>query len=444
MKKPGLRVMSIDGPCGKHLPVAPGDRVVEVDGHPVADELDFRFYAGGRRAELEIVRGSDGRRQSVRVSEPAVRALTFEAMAPARCRNRCLFCFVDQLPAGLRRSLYVKDEDYRFSFLHGNFVTLASLEDAELERIIRLKLGPLYVSVHATDERVRNRLLGRKESRNILESMRALAAGGIVLHAQVVLCPGINDGEILKMTVEDLARLHPAVSSIGIVPVGLTRFRKRNRLHPLRPVSKALAVRLVDLVSEMQRAFRVKLGHPLVFLADELYLKAGRPFPPCTWYGEFPQWENGVGMVTLFERQWKEQRRRRRSRLCSRRRIAAVTGELAFPGLLPYVSWLEQARGVSLRLIPVRNRFFGRRVNVTGLLTGRDVLEQSKRGVGSEDLLLIPDVMLSRGDEPRFLDDLCLGELEQELGIAVQRFRPDPAGVEDALHRSMRKGSTRG
>jgi len=443
VKPTGLEIVSVSLPTRKIRDVQPGDRILRVNGRSVRDELDFRFYGGEGSMKAEILRRSEGIRHLCRLSNRDASALSFEPMAPARCRNRCIFCFVDQLPRGLRASLYVKDEDHRFSFLYGNFVTLASLADCDLDRILEQRLHPLYVSVHATDERVRNLLLGRKKSREILETIRILANGGITLHTQVVLCPGINDGAVLVKTLEDLAGFYPAVSSIAVVPVGLTRYRRERNLHPLRSVRSQEAKRIIQVVEGMQRKLQEKHGNHLVFLADEFYLKAGRDFPPWEIYGEFPQWENGVGMIPLFHRQWAEQRGKRRpAKFPSHGRMVAVTGELAYPCIARYLDGLARSIGIRVRLIPIANRFFGRRVKVAGLVTGRDLLEQVRSARGSEGLLLVPDVMLSR-TEGRFLDDLSLPDLEEGLQMRVARFRPDPQGFETALKNSGGKVSTR-
>ena len=339
------------------------------------------------------------------------------------------------MPDGLRRSLYVKDEDYRFSFLHGNYVTFSSVKDEELDRICRLRLQPLYVSVHATEQRVRNFLLGRKTSRHIMDTLRVLAEGGITLHTQVVLCPGINDGSVLEKTLRDLESLYPAVASIAIVPVGLTRHRKRKGLWPIRGVRKNEANRIIIKIEELQKLFKVKYDESLVFLADEFYRRADHPFPPADAYGDFPQWENGVGMVPLFNHQWE--RRKRRGAPRNRRRTAEfliITGESAYPLVLPYVEWMGNASGATLRLIAVRNRLFGRSVNVTGLIAGQDVIRQARPHLRDRSVLLVPDVMLCR-EEDRFLDGVSMREIEEALSVRVEKFYPDPRGFEKVLRK---------
>ena len=311
MKHKGLRVKALDAGVAEETGIRPGDRIRRVNGHPIEDELDYRFHAAGEEGVAVEVQGCDrGDSRTLRLSGEDLLGVDFVPMQSRRCRNRCLFCFVDQMPDGLRKSLYVKDEDYRFSFLYGNYVTLASVKDEELDRICRLKLQPLYVSVHATEQRVRNLLLGRKTSRDIMDTLGTLAEGGISLHTQIVLCPGINDGSVLEKTLRDLESLYPAVASIAIVPVGLTRHRKRKGLWPIRSFRRNESKKLIIKIEELQEFFKVKHDDYLVFPADEFYRQADHPFPPADAYGDFPQWENGVGMVPFFYQQWERRKRR--------------------------------------------------------------------------------------------------------------------------------------
>ncbi len=431
----GVRIVSIGEAVMGRGGLRPGDRIVRVNGHEVRDELDVRFYGQTPWIRLRVLRGSNGKALSLRICGRELRSLTFEPLRPARCKNRCIFCFVTQLPPGLRPSLYVKDEDYRFSFLYGNFVTLSSLTDAELGRIVEQRMQPLYVSVHATDERVRNFMLGRDRSRNILETLGILAAHGLRVHTQIVLCPGINDGQVLVRTLEDLAALHPSVASIAVVPVGLTRHREKRERVPLRPVSREDALKVLSIVSSLADRFWKRYRDPIVHGADELYLKAGLPLPPPARYGDFPQWENGVGMIASFNAAWKRQKK---TKSCCPRRarvrgaLAAATGELAYPLVRLYLDWLEKSRGVRVDLIRVRNRFFGTRVTVAGLVTGEDLVRELKESRLGSGVILIPDVMLDR-EQRRFLDDMTLLEVEEATGCSAVVFRADPDGFESAL-----------
>lgn len=431
----GVRIVSVgkggDGRDG----LLPGDRILRVNGHGVRDELDVRFYGQTPWVRLKVLRGSNGKALHLRIHGEELRSLTFEPLRPARCKNRCIFCFVTQLPPGLRPSLYVKDEDYRFSFLYGNFVTLSSLTDAELGRIVEQRMQPLYVSVHATDEQVRNFMLGRGRSRNILETLRILAAHGLRVHTQIVLCPGINDGRVLVRTLEDLAALYPSVASIAVVPVGLTRHREKKECVPLRPVTWRDARKVLSIVSDMADRFWKRYRDPIVHGADELYLKAGLPLPPPARYGDFPQWENGVGMIASFQAAWRRQKKAKPGHLrraCVNGAVAAVTGELAYPLVRLYLDWLERSRGVRVDLVRVRNRFFGNRVTVAGLVTGEDLVRGVKECRVDRGVILIPSVMLDR-EQMRFLDDMTLPELERKTGCSAVVFRADPDGFVCAL-----------
>jgi putative radical SAM enzyme (TIGR03279 family) len=436
MKKNGLLIASLDQDLARKTGLEPGDRIVHVDGQPVEDELDYRFHTAEDRVELEVHGLHAKSPRLVTLTDDEPRGICFQPMRTRRCRNKCLFCFVDQLPPGLRKTLYVKDEDYRFSFLYGNFVTLSSIRDEELDRIRRIRMSPIYVSVHATDPDVRDRLLGRKKSRDILKILGKLTDWGITVHAQVVLCPGINDGKVLEKTISDLAGFHPGLASIAVVPVGLTRFRRQNRLTPLRGVGKSDAERIINKIEELKENWKDVYKGSFLFLADEFYWKAERSFPSIREYGDLPQIENGVGMVPLFYAQWEESRKGRPGAV-SRAGSASflvVTGELAYPHVRAYARWLEVAKGVRLNVVPVRNDTLGGQVNVTGLLMGRDLLKQFEKRVSGHEMLLVPDVMLDIKNV-RFLDDISLKDLERILGIPVAAFRPDPEDFEEILER---------
>jgi putative radical SAM enzyme (TIGR03279 family) len=316
------------------------------------------------------------------------------------------------MPRGCRPSLLFKDDDFRASFLFGNYITLGNLCDEDWERIFTQRLSPLYISVHATEPRLRAFLLNNRNAPDIMMQMRRLAAGGIRMHAQIVLCPGINDGMHLMRTVEDLASLYPSVQSIAAVPVGLTGHRKG--LYPLRTYRRSEARHIVNVLTELGIRYRRTYGTRLVFPSDELYIKAGVPFPPARFYEEFPQIENGVGMVAEFLREG--QRIRIPSDLMART-ITAVTGISFAPILHTAMKRFDVVNGQSLRVVTVRNAFFGPSVTVAGLLTGRDILRTLRRKrVG--DLLLIPACAL-KDDERLFLDGMHLQELEAAVGVPV-------------------------
>ena len=429
----GLTIASVAaGSPAERAGIAAGDRLLAVNGRPVRDFLDYRFLTADPRLVLRLVRG-DGRALELTVEkdwdEPLGLDFGGAAFGPVRrCRNRCLFCFVDQLPPGLRPSLYVKDDDYRLSFWEGNFVTLTNLERGDLERIVGLRLSPLYVSVHTTNPALRAHMMGNPRAARIAETLKKLAAGGIALHCQVVLCPGLNDGPELVRTVEDLAALWPAVRSVGIVPVGLTGFRKG--LYPLRPVDAPEAGAVLELVDRYQRLFRRRHGNRLVFAADEFYFLAGAPLPPAGHYEDFPQVENGVGLTRLFLERWRRARGRLPRGLPVRTRVALVTGKLGAWAVAPVVEALAGIENLEVVTLVVANRFFGGGITVAGLLTGRDVLE-ALLSLPRPDLVLVPGAAVQE-QTGLFLDGVSLADLGARLGVPVRAVR-DPAEIAGCL-----------
>lgn len=398
--------------------VRTGDRILSINGHPLRDAIDFQFYAAADHLRLAMERGP-GRHALTLVRRGRDLGVELEPPRPreiATCANKCVFCFVHQLPRGMRSSLYVKDDDYRLSFLHGNYITLSDLGEAELARIEAQRLSPLYVSVHATDPGLRHVLLGRPRSpAAILPRMERLAKAGIRMHAQVVLCPGLNDGPHLERTVFELAPLHPHVATVAVVPVGLTRHRER--LPSLRPLTAEEARDLVDTAHGWQARLRASLGSRVVFLADEIYLLAGRPVPEAAAYEGFPVAEDGIGLVRRFEDDL-ERILRRRVPARDRRVVTVVSGELygrrLGRGLAPLA-----AHGVEARVVAVPNEVFGRRIGVAGLLTGRDIQRRLAECRDLGDEVLVPAVAVRDGDGV-FLDDLTPEDLARELGTRVR------------------------
>jgi putative radical SAM enzyme (TIGR03279 family) len=405
----------------------PGDRIVAINGAPLRDVIDFHFHAGEETLDLSLDR--EGRERTVRMTRRGS-ALGLELAPPrpaeiATCANKCVFCFIHQLPKGMRKSLYVKDDDFRLSFLHGNYITLTDLDEAELTRIETQRLSPLYVSVHATDPDLRHALLGRpRVRRELLPVMERLAKAGIAMHAQIVLCPGWNDGAHLERTVHELARLHPAVPTTAVVPVGLTRHRER--LPDLRAVTPGEAATLVRDIEGWQRAFQATLGTRFVWAADELYLGAGLPLPPGRAYEGFAVAEDGIGLVRRFEDAWARARARPPAPLSRPRRATVVTGELFAPRMRALLDRLA-VPGLTVDLVPIRNEFFGRGIGVAGLLTGHDIqLQLGEAGCGGRGLgdeVLLPAVTLRDGAGV-FLDDLTPADLGAALGTPVTPVEP--------------------
>jgi putative radical SAM enzyme (TIGR03279 family) len=411
-----LEILSIlPGSTAARMGLKPGDSVISVNGEEIHDVIDFRFFSADERLSLAVQKKS-GSLIKLKVSkEPDDNlGLEFAPLRIKRCRNKCIFCFVDQMPPGCRKTLYVKDDDFRASFLHGNFITLDALSESDWERIFRLRLSPLYISVHSTDAGLRASLLRNTKAPDILESLKRLASGGIKMHTQVVLCPGVNDKEHLKRTITDLAGLFPAVSSIAVVPVGITRFRKG--LFPLRIFSRQEARAVLERIEPLARRFKKRFGTRLVFASDEFYIKANVQFPPPSFYEDFPQIENGVGLVATF---MGEVSRTRLPTKIVPVRATVVTGVSFSKILSSILKRLKGMKGAVVRQVTVKNRFFGPSVTVTGLLTGGDILH-ALRGKRLGDMVLIPSSALKE-DGDVFLDDMSVEELERQLKTKVSR-----------------------
>ncbi|MGE5809516.1 MAG: DUF512 domain-containing protein [Nitrospirota bacterium] len=394
------------------LGVRKGDCIIAVNGTEGRDAIDYRFLVAEDRVSLTLLTpGGQPRTVDLEKDPDDTLGLFFAPFPIKRCRNKCIFCFVDQMPPACRKSLYVKDDDFRASFLYGNYITLGALSESDWQRIFHQRLSPLYISVHATDPALRSFILGNNRALDIMMSMRRLAAGGISMHAQIVLCPGVNDGPFLLRTLDDLSGLFPSVLSIAVVPVGLTAFRKG--LFPLRAFSRKEARAVVDEVTRFGRSWKIRHGTRLVFASDEFYVKAGIPVPPASFYEDFPQIENGVGMVSDFLR---GARRTRIPASVSAFRATLVTG-LSFRRMLrDAAARLSGVRGLSLRILAVRNKFFGESVTVAGLLTGSDIaaaLEDKRLG----DLVVIPAEALN--DDGIFLDGMSLEQLRGRFSVPI-------------------------
>jgi putative radical SAM enzyme (TIGR03279 family) len=408
----------------------PGDRIVAVNGTALRDAIDFQFHAGEERLELTVER--DGRRRTLGLARhgPDL-GVELEPPRPreiATCANKCVFCFIHQLPRGMRRSLYVKDDDYRLSFLHGNYITLTDLDETALARIEAQRLSPLYVSVHATDPVLRHALLGHpRRPADVLPRMERLGRAGIRMHAQIVLCPDLNDGPHLERTVFELAPLHPAVATTAIVPVGLTVHRER--LPALRGLTPAEARALIATVEGWQARFLERLGTRFVFLGDEVYLLAGAPLPPAASYEGFPVAEDGIGLVRRFEDGLRRGLARRRGG--PTRAATVVTGELYGPRLEALLRPLAAA-GAGPRVVAVRNEFFGGGIGVVGLLTGRDLQRQLSAIADLGEVILVPAVAVRDGAGV-LLDDVTPADLARDLGVPVRVVETTAAGLLGAL-----------
>jgi putative radical SAM enzyme (TIGR03279 family) len=418
----GIKVAHVhpDSPAEKSG-VMPGDTLLAINSHKLRDTIDLMFYGDEERLNIEIKR--DGKTMNVHMlrsnsNEIGIDFMPFKVMT---CRNNCIFCFVKQLPKGLRKNLYIKDEDYRLSFLYGNYITMSNLSKEDRKRIVEQRLSPLYISVHSTNRTLRNRLLGNPKAPDILKELKFLTDNKLRFNVQIVLCPGYNDSKELQQTLNNLYRFYPYVLSIAVVPVGLTMYRKQ----PIKPVEKEDALSAIHIIETFQKRFIKKHGNPIVYCADELYILADRPFPALKQYGELHQIENGVGMVSLFMNQAKKIKLTKANK--RKKRFLTFTGTSFYPFLKKSLDKLSEKERIRIDAVPVENTFFGSSVTVTGLLTGRDVMKTVLDSIEEHDMMLVPDVVLN--EEDKFLDDIALPDFEEALKIPVRKIQSTPAGL---------------
>ncbi|MFY9271196.1 MAG: DUF512 domain-containing protein [Candidatus Manganitrophaceae bacterium] len=419
-KDAGLMVQTVDsGSIAEEIGIAVGDRLITVNGKEMKDLLDYRFVEGEERLLLELAK-PNGEVWEVEVEKDLDETLgvDFPEMAIRRCPNNCFFCFVDQMPEGQRQSLYIRDEDYRYSFLFGNYITLTNLTRKDKERIFEQKMSPLYISVHATDLELRRYMLDNPRARDVMEEIREMAEHGILLHTQAVICPGVNDGSHLAKTIEDLVKFYPAVGSLAVVPVGLTGHRRG--LPEIREVTVEDARKMIAWLSPWQKRFQEEIGYPFVFPSDEWYAKAGVPFPALEAYADLPQQGNGVGIVPLFLSEFESMLPFLPEEISEPTRILLATGTSFFPYLDASMRRVR-VRGAAIETIAVRNDFFGNSVTVAGLMAGRDILKSVRHRLGEGStfrFLLIPSVALNE-EQNLFLDGMTPQELEKELGLTL-------------------------
>jgi putative radical SAM enzyme (TIGR03279 family) len=403
------------------LDLEAGDRILRVNGRPVRDYLDFRFQTGGETDLVMEIRKPSGEEWELDIEreEGEDFGLGFEQIVPRQCANECLFCFCKGNPEDARPSLFIRDEDIRLSFLYGNYTTLTSITDDEMNRVIEQRLTPQYVSVHATDLDVRAYLLGVDKKRaDISGKLKQLMDAGIEIHAQVVLCPEINDGEILRKTIYDLAEHHPLIKSVAIVPLGLTRYNTDDRLTAVTP---EFCQRTIGEVTGIQKDLAARLGTNFTFLGDEIYLRAGVKLPSKKHYGDYPQIEDGIGMVNSFQHDFSAFTRRLRRHAAkgpvARIEATVFTGTLFAPELKRTLDRFNAEFGTALHVLALENGYFGGDVSVAGLLTGRDFLAARDRVQG--DFVIIPSSSLKSG-ESIMLDGMKLEELEKEMQVPVR------------------------
>ena len=405
------------GSIAEELGIRPGDQLVSINGERVIDFIDYQALSANEEIDLVMLRDGKQIEYSLEKDDWEPLGMTFETdmMSGIRnCANKCIFCFVDQLPPNVRPTMRVKDDDWRMSLMMGNYVTLTNVGDNELNRIIRRGASPLYISVHATDPELRCYLLGNPRAGNIMDQLKKLADAGIQFHTQAVLCPGINDGEYLEQTIADIASLYPAALSLALVPVGLTGHR--TGLENLRTYRYYEAQDVLDIAEKWRKKLRKEIGTNFVFPSDEFYLQAKRAVPSDSSYEGYEQIDNGIGLIRLFRTEFEdayaELPEKLRREKPAKHELAIVTGVSAAPSMRDIVENFPVA-GVHCTVYPLKNHFFGETVTVAGLLTGGDLVDQLKDV--QCDAFLIPEVMLRDGEDT-FLDDMTLPQVEKALG----------------------------
>ena len=411
-----MNVVAVDPESPLYGYIRPGYKILSVNGERIIDSIDFRYKTAEERLDLrfEDHRGRELDFQFYDVY-PGDLGITLDDGQIKVCKCDCIFCFVQQQPRGMRETLYTKDEDYRLSFTHGNFVTLSNTTEEEIERIIEQRLSPMYVSVHVTDDTMRRCMLRNEKLAPIVPQLKYLSENGITIHTQVVLCPGINDGSYLEKTIDQLAALYPGVESLAVVPVGLTRYRQH--LPDLRTYDKGEAAGIIDYVHGRQRELLRSVGSRFVWPADEFYVLAARPFPRLCEYEEMSQFENGIGMVREFITRFNRKRVQLTS-LRSSKRALLLTGASSYPFLSrEIVPYINETLGLKVDVELVKNRFWGESVTVSGLLTGQDLLRAARARLDYYDTVIVPPNCLN--DDDLFLDNLGIDQFERVLGKPV-------------------------
>jgi putative radical SAM enzyme (TIGR03279 family) len=420
-----------EGTIASDLGLQPGDKVVSVNDNLIHDEVDFRFYAAEEKIDLLVQKEFEQVVFEIEKDHHEDIGIDLADMKMKACGNNCVFCFVYQNPRGMRKALYFKDEDFRFSFLYGHYVTLTTVSQSDLERIVKQQLSPLYISVHATEEKTRKLLLGIKRDDHLLEKIEFLVKGNIELHAQVVLCPGFNDGKIFDKTVNDLKVYFPGVRSIAIVPVGLTRHRKRLfdlRLHTAKELQE-----MINYTNQFRQSLKAELGSFYIYLSDEFFIKAMTELPGSDYYDEFYQIENGVGEFRDMIDKFNQDLYLLPKEIGQPTKISWVTGTLAAENLDKHIiSKLNRINNLNIELIPVKNDFYGHAIEVSGLLVGQDIYSQLKNRELGDFVFLPPRVLNHDG---LLLDDWSVNQLEDALGKRVHVFTESLINIGEVLEK---------
>lgn len=425
----------VEASIAEELGVKPGDMLLTINGKRITDQISYRFFQAEESLELEIKK-SNGELWILEVEKEFDEDLglifeqpTFDGIK--KCCNKCLFCFVDQMPANLRNSLYVKDDDYRYSFLYGNYITLTNLSAAEFKKIIELKLSPLYVSIHTTNPQLREKMLQNRKAGKIMDQLKLLIDHGITVHGQMVLVPGLNDGAELDRSLEDLASLLPGIGSLAVVPVGLTKFRSGP--GQVKQFNSSQAQRVLATVNYYQKKFLNSVKTRLIYAADEFFTIAGAEIPAANYYEDYPQLENGVGLVRLLLDDFHALKNRLPAKTAITTPIFVITGVSAYLYLQKILTEINGImQGLNVTLIAVENLFFGSSVTVAGLLTGQDILKSLQQlSIPAQARIVIPDVMLKEGEY--FLDNMTITQLQSKLGSKLEIAETSAAGLLRAI-----------
>lgn len=403
--------------------ICSGDIIISINNNNVSDILEYKFLINDDYIEI-LIKKPNNEEWLLEVEKEPYEDLGIifeeELLDSAKsCKNKCVFCFIDQLPKGLRKTLYFKDDDSRLSFLQGNYISLTNLTQDHIKRIIKYRISPLNVSVHTTNPQLRIKMLNNKNAGNINELLKQLSDGGITLNCQIVLCPNINDNKELDRTIEDLSKYFPYVKSISVVPVGLTKYREG--LFHLEPFDKDGVIKVIEQINKWQKKFKDKYNTNLVYLSDEFYLLSQEDFPKFKEYEDFPQIENGVGLISLFNKEFCDYFKyiSKRNINIENRNVSIITGASAYNFINNLSEMLQNTfKNLNIKVYKIINNFFGETVTVAGLITGRDIIEQLKdKDLGSE--LIIPQCMLKH-KESLFLDDVTVSDLEKSLNIKIK------------------------
>lgn len=430
-----VKIVSVaDGTYGERAGIVSGDELLSINGNEIYDVLDYRFYIQSKKLSLELLHNGEKYKTNIRKSdEYADIGLEFSTYLMDKqhsCKNKCVFCFVDQMPKGMRDTLYFKDDDSRMSFLFGNYITLTGLCEREVQRIIDMHISPVNISVHTMNPELRVKMMKNPHAGEVLHILDRFSENGIEMNTQLVLCPGLNDGDELRFSLEELSKLYPSVKSIAAVPVGLTKYR--DGLYPLRPYTKEEAAKVIDIIDEFNAHFAYfNDGKTLAYASDEFYLIAQRPLPDVDYYGDFAQLDNGVGMCALLKSEFTDALEGETSRRIEKT-VTIATGCAAYDLLCELGKKAEEKfPGLKVNVIKIINEFFGETVTVAGLITGKDFKNQLK-GIPLGEKLLIPRVSL-RNEGDKFLDDVTIEELSEFLEKEACAVENDGYKLLDAL-----------